>query len=458
MAISLQSKGSVFPSSSKTNAQTSKSSVQTSVATSGKAPAVSRGSSFVTSVRQDRVEISREARQLFSAKQNASDAAGQKLSSLPASTTNARAGTAVLAPKPGSPVASSSKPTLALAPGPAKLSPPPTPVTYNASGQKVSALPASTVDIKVGATTVTGSSSSVTLRRGSSGDDVRRMQQMLVSAGYKVSVDGKFGPQTEATVRQFQKDRGLIADGVVGRQTMTALTTVYAMKQASAPMQTASPRSGSHVQSSSTGRRDDTALQTALQDASLATKAPGAVGSAFRASGGRLGSTPYVLTAHDPNLTPGKRSTSTLVLRDMTIRADNKNVLRLDGPHPHKGRQLGGHLNVERPSRVPKGMRGLDHQDLPPVFQKEAPLTSAQNLTKLSHEATIISVGVDAVRLGAAYRADGNRVGNHTLTTVGSVAGGWAGSWVGAEAGMGETCCAISLAWARRKVRGERSL
>lgn len=61
MAISFQSKSSVFPSSSKTNNQTSKSSVQTSVATSGKAPAVSRGSSSVASVRQDRVEISREA-------------------------------------------------------------------------------------------------------------------------------------------------------------------------------------------------------------------------------------------------------------------------------------------------------------------------------------------------------------------------------------------------------------
>jgi len=52
--------------------------------------------------------------------------------------------------------------------------------------------------------------------RGSSGEDVRQLQQMLASEGYKVTVDGKFGPQTGAPVRQFQKDHGLTVDGIVG--------------------------------------------------------------------------------------------------------------------------------------------------------------------------------------------------------------------------------------------------
>lgn len=55
------------------------------------------------------------------------------------------------------------------------------------------------------------------------GDDVRALQQALVAVGVNLSVDGVFGPGTDAAVRQFQKQQGLAADGIVGAATRSAL-------------------------------------------------------------------------------------------------------------------------------------------------------------------------------------------------------------------------------------------
>jgi peptidoglycan hydrolase-like protein with peptidoglycan-binding domain len=59
-----------------------------------------------------------------------------------------------------------------------------------------------------------------TIRRGSTGNPVRRAQKRLTLAGYDTGgVDGVFGAGTEAAVRRLQRDRGLTVDGVVGRRT-----------------------------------------------------------------------------------------------------------------------------------------------------------------------------------------------------------------------------------------------
>lgn len=57
-----------------------------------------------------------------------------------------------------------------------------------------------------------------TLRIGSKGDDVRKLQRLL-----KINVDGIFGPVTAEAVREFQKIKGLEVDGVVGPKTWAAL-------------------------------------------------------------------------------------------------------------------------------------------------------------------------------------------------------------------------------------------
>lgn len=53
-----------------------------------------------------------------------------------------------------------------------------------------------------------------TLKRGSCGAEVKTLQGKL-----NLMADGIFGPLTEEAVKEFQKRKGLKADGVVGAQT-----------------------------------------------------------------------------------------------------------------------------------------------------------------------------------------------------------------------------------------------
>jgi peptidoglycan hydrolase-like protein with peptidoglycan-binding domain len=62
--------------------------------------------------------------------------------------------------------------------------------------------------------------SNPTIRRGATGNPVRRAQKRLTLGGYDTKgVDGIFGADTEAAVRRFQRDRGLMVDGIVGPRT-----------------------------------------------------------------------------------------------------------------------------------------------------------------------------------------------------------------------------------------------
>lgn len=62
------------------------------------------------------------------------------------------------------------------------------------------------------------------VRRGSTGAAVKRLQQALQRAGFDPgTVDGIFGPVTDAAVRSFQGAKGLSVDGIVGPLTWSAL-------------------------------------------------------------------------------------------------------------------------------------------------------------------------------------------------------------------------------------------
>ena len=74
------------------------------------------------------------------------------------------------------------------------------------------------------------------LKNGSSGDDVRRMQNRLIELGYLDGrADGDFGDATEAAVRAFQARNGLTADGKAGTATLNKLYSSSAKKAAAAP-------------------------------------------------------------------------------------------------------------------------------------------------------------------------------------------------------------------------------
>ena len=61
------------------------------------------------------------------------------------------------------------------------------------------------------------------IKRGSKCEAVKKLQQILNTKGYKLSVDGDFGPATEAAVKAYQKANGLEVDGEVGPMTWAAL-------------------------------------------------------------------------------------------------------------------------------------------------------------------------------------------------------------------------------------------
>ena len=64
------------------------------------------------------------------------------------------------------------------------------------------------------------------LTQGSSGEDVRKLQQALIDAGYSVGAsgaDGIYGANTANAVRQYQQANGLGVDGIAGTNTQGKL-------------------------------------------------------------------------------------------------------------------------------------------------------------------------------------------------------------------------------------------
>lgn len=69
----------------------------------------------------------------------------------------------------------------------------------------------------------------VTVKSGSSGEEVKTLQKKLKKLGYKdskgkeLSADGIFGKNTEYALKNFQKKEGLVSDGVAGPKTWAKL-------------------------------------------------------------------------------------------------------------------------------------------------------------------------------------------------------------------------------------------
>lgn len=83
------------------------------------------------------------------------------------------------------------------------------------------------------------------LKRGSKGTEVLRMQEALKQLGYSLDADGKYGPGTAETVKQFQKNYGLTADGVAGNKTLTLLYSLVPGEEPAQPAPTDGAAAGS---------------------------------------------------------------------------------------------------------------------------------------------------------------------------------------------------------------------
>lgn len=75
-------------------------------------------------------------------------------------------------------------------------------------------------------TTTQPSNKNSYMKLNDQGDNVKALQKMLISLGYDLGVgkdDGIYGPATVSAVKQFQKDKKLVIDGLAGQATLDAL-------------------------------------------------------------------------------------------------------------------------------------------------------------------------------------------------------------------------------------------
>ena len=85
------------------------------------------------------------------------------------------------------------------------------------------------------------------LEVGSSGSNVTKVQQRLIQYGYlSGTADGKYGADTQAAVRWFQKNNGLTVDGRVGPATAAALGVTLSSSASSSSSSSAAIFSSDH--------------------------------------------------------------------------------------------------------------------------------------------------------------------------------------------------------------------
>ncbi|MGF7056638.1 cell wall hydrolase [Brassicibacter mesophilus] len=81
----------------------------------------------------------------------------------------------------------------------------------------------------------------VTLKFGSRGSEVSKLQQALNNKGFSAgAVDGIYGPKTEKSVINFQKANKITIDGIAGKQTQSLLYAVSATRETTLSRNTSS--------------------------------------------------------------------------------------------------------------------------------------------------------------------------------------------------------------------------
>jgi peptidoglycan hydrolase-like protein with peptidoglycan-binding domain len=128
------------------------------------------------------------------------------------------------------------------------------------------------------------------LQDGAQGAVVKDLQGLLQADGISLSIDGQFGPATDAAVKVLQTRRGLTADGVVGPETWQALFARPYTVQSGDTLSILAGRYGLPIQSLVAADGGKTSLQVGQQlllpyaGWSAGTTAPGQSGGASSTS------------------------------------------------------------------------------------------------------------------------------------------------------------------------------
>ena len=118
---------------------------------------------------------------------------------------------------------------------------------------------------------------------GMSGSEVTDLQQKLKALGhYTGTVDGVYGDGTRNAVIAFQTAQGLLADGVAGSKTRSALSA--AILSLSQPQATTAPENSYRTLKKGTAGADVTSLQTALLRLSYSVQVTGTFDDVTRAA------------------------------------------------------------------------------------------------------------------------------------------------------------------------------
>ena len=118
-----------------------------------------------------------------------------------------------------------------LVPDQATPTPTVNPILPSVSTNPLQNLVSITPQVIINTSTATPQTNAASLKVGSTGDEVRKMQNRLKELGYlKGSADGDFGAATESAVKSFQAQNGLAVDGKAGTATLNKLYSANAKK------------------------------------------------------------------------------------------------------------------------------------------------------------------------------------------------------------------------------------
>ena len=118
-----------------------------------------------------------------------------------------------------------------LVPDQATPTPTVNPILPSVSTNPLQNLVSITPQVIINTSTATPQTNAASLKVGSTGAEVRKMQNRLKELGYlKGSADGDFGAATESAVKSFQAQNGLAVDGKAGTATLNKLYSANAKK------------------------------------------------------------------------------------------------------------------------------------------------------------------------------------------------------------------------------------